>query len=128
LSAANKAYRFIHPKVTAEKEADYFFIKTENQLIKIPYDDILYIKSMQNYTIFYTHEGKTMALLPMKQVIRELPEDRFVQTHKSYVVAIEKVKAIEDSQVLIGKESIPISTRMRKEVIKLITGNRILKK
>jgi len=128
LSAANKAHRFINPKNKAIEAKDYIFLKNENQLIKVPYSERLYIKSMQNYTVFYTVGGKEMALLPMKQVISELPAGQFVQTHKSYVVSLEKVKSIEGNQLWVGEEAVPISTRMRKEVVKLITGDRVLKK
>ncbi len=69
-----------------------------------------------------------MALVPMKSVLEMLNSTDFLQIHKSYIIAKSKVEAIVGNQIMINQQYLPISTRMRKEVLAALTGNRLLKK
>lgn len=69
-----------------------------------------------------------MALVPMKNILEMLNQADFLQIHKSYIIAKNKVEAIVGNQVVIQQQTLPISTRMRKEVLAALTGNRLLKK
>jgi len=64
----------------------------------------------------------------MKNVFELLSKEAFLQIHKSYIVAKDKVEAIAGNQLIINQQKLPISTRMRKEVVKALTGSRLLKK
>jgi len=77
---------------------------------------------------YHTAKEKIMALVPMKNIFELLSQEEFIPIHKSYIVAKNKVEAIVRNQVLIHQQYLPISTRMRKEVLEKLTGNRLLKK
>jgi len=130
LLAANKALRLLGPKkqVSEKEEAAYIFVKTDKQLVKINIAEILYIEGMQNYIIFHTNKEKIMALVPLKNIFDLLSETDFIRIHKSFIVAKDKVESIVGNQVAIADKLLPISTRMRKEVVERLTGNRLLKK
>lgn len=128
LQAANKALRLLPNKTNTPKEANYIFVKTDKQLVKLNIDDILYIEGMQNYILIHTANEKIMALVPMKNILEMLNQSDFLQIHKSYIIAKNKVEAIVGNQVVIQQQNLPISTRMRKEVLAALTGNRLLKK
>ena len=130
LLAANKALRLLHPKkqTTDKTEAPYIFVKTDKQLVKLNINEILYIEGMQNYIIFHTTKEKIMALVPLKNIFDLLSETEFIKIHKSYVVAKDKIETIVGNQVSIADRLLPISTRMKKEVVEKLTGNRLLKK
>jgi len=130
LLATNKALRLLGPKKqTGEKEeTPYIFVKTDKQLVKLNIKEILYIEGMQNYIIFHTTKEKIMALVPLKNIFDLLSETAFIKVHKSYVVAKDKVEKIVGNQVAIADKLLPISTRMRKEVVEKLTGNRLLRK
>ncbi len=128
LQAANKALRLLPDKKDAVAEPNYIFVKTDKQLVKLNIDDILYIEGMQNYVLIHTLNEKIMALVPMKSVLEMLNSMDFLQIHKSYIIAKSKVEAIVGNQVIINQQYLPISTRMRKEVLAALTGNRLLKK
>ena len=129
LQATNKALRLLGPqKEGGEKEDTYIFVKTDKQLVKLNISEILYIEGMQNYIVFHTEKEKIMALVPLKNIFELLAETDFIKIHKSYVVAKNKVEAIVGNQVSIAGKKLPISTRMRKEVVEKLTGNRLLKK
>lgn len=127
LQAANKANRIIDTP-SKEDKSDFIFVKTEKQLIKVKLDDILYIESMQNYIIIYTATEKIVTLVPMKNIFDMLDSTAFLQVHRSFIVAKAKVEAIVDNHIIIDTHRIPISNRMRKQVVDDLTGDRLLKK
>jgi len=129
LQAANKALRLLSTnKEGTPKEAAYIFVKTDKQLVKLMIEEILYVEGMQNYIIFHTAKEKIMALVPLKNIFELLSNTAFIQVHKSFIVAKNKVDMIVGNQVSINGKLLPISTRMKKEVLGKLTGNRLLKK
>ncbi|MEM0994537.1 MAG: LytTR family DNA-binding domain-containing protein, partial [Bacteroidota bacterium] len=125
LQASNKALRFLK-EGTASAE-DYIFVKSDKQLIRLNISDILFVEAMQNYVIFQTDTDKIISLIAMKDLFDWLPETEFIATHRSYIVAKSKIEAVVGNRVLIGEHKIPISTRMKKQVVAVLTNNRLLK-
>lgn len=129
LQAANKAQRFFSSldRATSEDE-DYIFVKTDQQLVKVQVADIVFIESMQNYILFHTASEKIMTLVPLKQALDMLPSDQFLQVHKSYVVAKDKVEAVEGNQLILAGQKVPVSVRLRKSVIDELMRGKLLRK
>jgi DNA-binding LytR/AlgR family response regulator len=107
---------------------DYFFIKCANKYERIYFDEILYIQALQNYVTIYTRKDKYMTLLPLKNVEENLEKQSFIRVHKSYVVSIGKIDAIEDNHIIIQSSRIPISRNYRDEVIDKVVNKRLWKK
>ena len=128
LQASNKAIRLLNHQTVASTDELFIFVKTDKQLVKLRVNDILYIESMQNYILFHTLNEKVISLVPMKNVFELLSKDDFIQIHKSYVVAKDKVESISGNQLSMNGVKLPISTRMRNEVVSSLTGSRLLKK
>jgi len=124
LENANKNLR---SATTAEK-ADYFFIKADNKLIKLAYDEVLFAESLQNYVSIHTSNKKYLTYLTMKNLEEQLPASQFVKVHKSYLVAAGKVDMIEGNEIAIGSHRIPISRNNRDEVLEKILQNRLLRR
>jgi len=90
-------------------ERDFIFVKTEYKMQRIAFKDILYIKSEGNYLSFFTvSKEKIYILSNFKNLLKILPNERFVRIHKSIVVAIDKIESIGKNHVEIGKEQFPI--------------------
>jgi len=115
------------PSNTTEAE-DYFFIKCENKYEKIYFADILYIQAMQNYVIIHTTKGKYITLLYLKNVEQYLEGQAFMRVHKSYIVAIPKIEAIDNNELLIQDHRIPISRNFKDRVLKQIVDDKLWKK
>ncbi len=129
LQACNKALRLIATSDTNEAtNEDYIFVKTDKQLVKLNIADILFVEGMQNYILIHTEKEKLMTLVPLKNVFDLLSETDFIQVHRSYIVAKSKIEAIVGNQILVGGKHIPLSTRMRKQVLDLLTDGRLLNK
>ena len=112
----------------AGTEPDYFFIKSDNKLIKIKYDEILFIEALQNYVAVHTTEKKYITYLTFRSIEEYLPAARFVRTHKSFIVAAAKVESIEGNDIRIGQHHIPISRTEREGVLQQLLQNRLLKR
>jgi two-component system, LytTR family, response regulator len=116
----------VHP--VALVEPDYFFIKSENKLVKIMYDDILFVEALQNYVAVHTTAKKYITYLTFRSIEEHLPASRFIRTHKSYIVSAARVESIEGNDIRIGQHQIPISRTEREEVLNRLLQNRLLKR
>jgi DNA-binding LytR/AlgR family response regulator len=107
---------------------DHFFIKCNNQIEKVPYDDLLYAEAMLNYVMLHTNSKKMMVYVTIKGLEEQLPPDIFIKVHKSFIVNMRKIKSIEGNVLDIGNEKITISQSLREKVIDEITKGRMIKR
>ena len=108
--------------------ADYFFIKCDYKYERIYFDEILYIEAMQNYVTIYTTRGKYITLLYLKNVEENLNKQSFVRVHKSYIVSIQKIEAIENNEIIIQSFRIPVSRNYRDQVMDRVVNDKLWKK
>ncbi|MGD9202605.1 MAG: LytTR family DNA-binding domain-containing protein [Chitinispirillia bacterium] len=94
---------------------DYLFIKADYQLKRYDYNDILYFEGLKDYVKLHLASSKMPAVFhaTMKSIEAKLPSDRFMRIHRSYIVNLEKIKTIERSRIIFGRESIPISEQYK---------------
>ena len=109
-------------------EEDHFFVKVEHKYEKIDLRAIRYVEAMQNYVTIYTTQGKYMTLVTLKSVEERLPDARFIRTHKSYLVAKDKITSVEGNQIFIGEHLVPISRHYREAVMEALIGQNVLKR
>lgn len=112
------------PNATAE----YFFIKADNKLVKLLFADILFVEALQNYVTIYTTDKKYISYLTFKSVEDYLPAGRFIKTHKSFIIAAEKVDSIEGNEIRIGRHEVPISRNLKDEVMEKLLNGKFLKR
>jgi len=110
------------------KKEDHFFIKSDNKLIKIFFDEILYVEALQNYVTIHTSDKKYVTYLTFKSVEEYLPAEKFLKTHKSYIVATEKIDSIEGNNIRIGNHDVPISRNLKEEVMEILLKGKFLKR
>jgi DNA-binding LytR/AlgR family response regulator len=113
-------------KVSAQP--DYFFIKAENKLVKLFFDEILVAEALQNYVVIHTAGKKYITYLTFKSVEEYLPSDQFIKTHKSYIIAAAKIESIEANDIKIGQHHIPISRNLKEEVMEKLLKGKFLKR
>ncbi|HSC52149.1 MAG TPA: LytTR family DNA-binding domain-containing protein [Phnomibacter sp.] len=100
----------------------YIFVKVENKLMRVELDNILYIEGLKNYVYIHTDQNKILTLQVMKQLEELLPSNRFVRVHKSYIVAINKIKSVERIQLIIGDTKIPVGATYAERFFKILEG------
>ncbi|SDS52620.1 two component transcriptional regulator, LytTR family [Mucilaginibacter mallensis] len=95
----------------------YMFAKSNGRLEKINFDEILFIEAMENYASIHLENRKIIIHTTFKALLEKLPANQFLQTHKSYIVAIGKVESIDGNTIHIKKCQVPISKYMREAVL-----------
>ena len=126
-----KEYYEVRKKNTAaetNQPAEYFFIKADNKLVKIEYDEILFVEALQNYVTIQTPDKKYITYLTFKSVEEYLPADKFIKTHKSYIVSASKIDSIEGNEIRIGNHHLPISRNLKDEVMEKLLKGKFLKR
>ena len=116
--AAWKAHDYFASR--SEKVADatpYMFAKANGKLEKISFDEILYLEGMENYMAVYLENKKLIIHTTIKAMLEKLPAGRFIQTHKSYIAAIDKVQTIEGNILHIQNHRVPVSKNLRETVL-----------
>jgi len=101
-------------------------IRAERKNILLHFDDILWVMSMKDYVQIYTKDKKHITQLPIGELEKQLPQDRFLRIHRSYIVNISKITAFTALDVEIGKTELPIGRNYHNLVIS--TLNRRLNK
>jgi DNA-binding LytR/AlgR family response regulator len=132
LKACNKVKELADLKNTTpvhiNKSTDHFFIKCENHIEKVLYDDLFYAEAMMNYVMLYTTAKKMMVYITMKGLEEQLPAENFIKVHKSFIVNIGKIKSIEGNILHVGNEKIAVSQNLREKVINQIIQDKMIKR
>jgi len=103
------------------KENNEIFIKSNSSLVRLNYDDILWVEALENYVVVNTFTDKYTIHFTMKAIEDKMPSNRFTRIHRSYVVNLKKIEMIEDNSVVIstdgGFKSIPIGKSYREKLM-----------
>lgn len=99
---------------------NFIFVKSEYENIKINIDTIVYLQGLKDYIKIYTSDNQkpVLTLSSFKDILDKLPASKFIRIHKSYVVSIEHIKAIQKSKILVGDIRVPIGETYKETVMK----------
>jgi two-component system LytT family response regulator len=113
MQAVNKLMDYYTEKRDTQKEPDYadsfMFVKTEYRLERVDFDDILYIEGMKDYLRIICTNKKIMTLQSFSKIEECLPPKKFCRVHKSFIVALNKIKSVERGVIQISDQRIPVS-------------------
>jgi len=135
MKAANKArdkFESLAPAATTSKDEvkeDYIFVKADKKLIKVNFDDIIYIEGLKDYVIIRMNEGRVITLQTMKSLEAKLPQDKFKRIHRSYIVGLQKIQAVIGNMVEITEKNqskhLPIGKNYREQLQNIIDKKRL---
>ena len=120
LKAAKKALDWFsqEDKLEAYRSDRFMFVKSDYKLVKVNFDDILYIEGLKDYIRIYLENGtKVVSLMNMKTLEDYLPKPEFLRTHRSYIVHMTKVKSVDRLRMVFGDTYIPISESYKDSVL-----------
>jgi two-component system LytT family response regulator len=99
---------------SVETSQPFVFVKDGTKLVKIRWNDILYVEGLKDYVTIHTKQQKIVTLQRLKALEELLPADKFIRIHHSYIIAVDAIDVIHKGEVQIGKAFIPISDSYRK--------------
>ncbi len=123
LRACNKAYDYFSQDKKLPGE-EYFFVKAGQKLEKILVGQILFVEARQNYVSIATMEKKIIVHSTLKAIQGQLPDDRFMAVHKSFLVQLSRVDAVEGNLLHLGSETVPVSKTLKDAVLEKIIRQR----
>ena len=92
---------------------DYFFIKADRKIIKVYFNEILFIEGLKDYVVMHTETQKVITAMNIKTIHDQLPKSMFVRVSKSYIINAKQIESVDNNTVYIGKNEIPIGNIYR---------------
>ena len=129
LKAANKALdSFTVVEKKDEQEDRFIYVKSEYKLVRVLYDDIRYIEGLKDYVKIYldNNQRPIHSLMNMKTMEDYLPSPEFLRIHRSYIVHMPKVKAIDHSRLVIGENYLPVSDSYKEELQQYLDSHTLM--
>ncbi|MCF8236646.1 MAG: LytTR family DNA-binding domain-containing protein [Saprospiraceae bacterium] len=130
LKAVNKAKDQLKSRKPEGLSSEhYMFVKADKKLVKVSFEDIVYIEGLKDYVIIRLEQDRVITLQTMKSLEEKLPSTLFKRIHRSYIVNIQKIQALDGSmiEVILKNQTklLPIGKNYREEVLEIIQQNRI---
>jgi two-component system LytT family response regulator len=107
-----------------EVKSEYLFVKSNYQIKKIRFDNILYFEGLKDYIQIFLKDEKypTLVLSNFKKILEKLPEKQFMRTHRSFIVNLEKVSLVEKNRIIFGDTFIPVSETYKEAFFEYLGG------
>jgi two-component system, LytTR family, response regulator len=113
------------PPPAAVSVPDFVFVKDGTKHVRVELADILYVEGLKDYVTIHTKVHKIVTLQRLKSLEEQLPADRFIRIHHSYIIATHAIDAVQKSEVRIGSIILPVSESYRKALREFIDRNQI---
>jgi DNA-binding LytR/AlgR family response regulator len=120
MKAIGKYHHYL-PKAPSDTAHDvafdqaYFFLKVNREQVKVFFKNIIYVESIKDYVKIVTGEKTYITYERLSNMEEKLPEGRFLRIHKSYIIALGKVKTVRNDMVRVGEMSLPLGRVYRKK-------------
>ncbi len=116
----------VHEVVTSHnQEENFIFVKSNKKTYKVNISDIFYIEALGDYVKIHTTDKVIITYQSMKKIEALLPSNTFSRIHKSFIVAISKIKSIEGNMVEIKDEKLPIGSNYKQEFQNIINKSSV---
>jgi len=119
--AVSKAYSHWRRQNNVQKIQNDIFVKKGHSLVKLSYDEIVWIESLENYVLVITLKEKLAVHFTLKAILMKLPPDQFLQVHRSHIVNLHKIETIRRNSLIIKEHSleqeVPVGKSYRDQLL-----------
>jgi DNA-binding LytR/AlgR family response regulator len=109
-----------------ELEDDFIFVKANQKLIKVSYDEIMYVEAFADYVKIFIPEKRIVTLQTMKNMEKKLPEDKFCRVHRSFIAGLKHIDSYNTGELEINGVKIPIGKNYKDRFMSIMKPNKIL--
>ncbi len=120
LTAVNKLRQLVplaSPAINEAAETESILINVNKKRVKIKLDEILYVESRKEYVRIFVGQTSYLTKFPISNLENELPRDRFVRIHRSFMVNKQRITAFSSSEVEIGELRLPVGRSYREHAL-----------
>lgn len=112
----------LYSLVEGKESKDFIFVKSNSRLIKLRTNDIYFIEALKDYVVINTLSTRYTIHSTMKDIEKKLPQDDFIRVHRSFIVRLDKIAAIEQPNLILenDKKTIPIGGSYKDELVQRI--------
>lgn len=115
---------FQYKKQKNVNENKFIYVRSEYSLVKIPFSEILFCETMDDYIKIHRSDSKPiLTLMSMKKLLQLLPEQEFIRIHRSYVVPLNKIQSVRAKKVIIANNELPVGTTYEKKFFDIYLPN-----
>jgi DNA-binding LytR/AlgR family response regulator len=111
------SFPHINEPIREENDPSYIFIKLDSKLVKIEFDNLLFIKAERDFSSVFLKDKKLFASMHLKMFEDLLPHKHFIRVHRSYMVNISKIMSLYGNVLEIDGKEIPIGTNYKEQLI-----------
>jgi two-component system LytT family response regulator len=123
LQAAQKAQELAQRQAAAfgghdaPADASFTFVKVDNKLVRVGFDEVRYVEALGDYVHIVTDASKLIVYSTMKAVEEKFPSSRFVRVHRSFIVNLNRIQAVEDNAVVVEGKHITVGQTYLRDVM-----------
>lgn len=125
LKAVNKVRESIGTEGDKGGDSNHFYVKEDGKIVKVLFEDILWIEGVKDYIFIHSSNRRHMVLTSMKAAEEKLDPKTFMRVHRSHIVNLKCVDALEGNTLHIATHRIPVSKQYRAEVIDRVVGDKL---
>jgi len=124
-TAAEKAFDYFnYMHSPGSKEERYLFVRSEYSLVKIPFKEICYIETLDDYLKIHCNEKKpVLTKMNLKNVMGKLNPSEFVRVHRSYIVPLSGIISVRNKTIKLANVDIPIGVKYEEAFNALYSGS-----
>lgn len=129
-----KAVNKVEDRLTAgdhrvQDTEDYIFVKADKKLVKVNFDEVIYIEGLKDYVIIRMDASRVITLQTMKSLELKLPDKIFKRVHRSYIINIDRIEALVGNTVEVHEKGktkhIPIGKNYKDELLQIVNEKRL---
>lgn len=122
LSRAVSTYFELHGAVSTspllqKTSQDFIFIRSDRKMLKVDFENILYIESLGDYLKIHLHNEILTTRETITAIEAKLPQRFFMRIHRSYIIAISQIDSFTNEHININNHAIPISRSYKTDVL-----------
>lgn len=107
----------------SEEQNKFIFVRSDRKMVKINFDEILYVESLSDYVKIHFLDKNVLTRETISNIESKLPKNDFLRIHRSYIVAIKKIKSYTNEFVEIHNKACPISRSYKEAVLDKLAIN-----
>lgn len=124
LKSCNKAKAIfdLNTERTKVQHTDHLFVNVEYTLVKISFNDIIYIEGLKDYIKIHLESSAKPILTKMslKSMEDKLQGHNFFRTHKSFIISVDKITIIKRDYACVNDHQVPVSDLYKDQLLKMI--------